>query len=124
MFDIGFGELLLIAVIALLVLGPERLPGAVRSATLWLARMKRAFNEIKTEFEREIGADEIRRDLHNESIMKQLGDEGREIGRDLDEVRKGLKDLQYDVNRGAEQETTAETPAGRDDGKDPPRQSS
>ena len=123
MFDIGFGELLLVAVIALLVLGPERLPGAVRSATLWLARMKRAFNEIKTEFEREIGADEIRRDLHNDSIMRQLGDEGREIGRDLDEVRRGLKDLQYDVNSGAADDTAAPSPADRDDGQDSTRQS-
>ena len=61
MFDIGFTELLLVGLVALVVLGPERLPGAVRTAGLWVGRLKRSFNNIKAEVEREIGADEIRR---------------------------------------------------------------
>ncbi|AYC34635.1 Sec-independent protein translocase subunit TatB [Pseudomonas cavernae] len=69
MFGISFGELLLVGLIALLVLGPERLPGAARTAGLWIGRLKRSFNAIKQEVEREIGADEIRRQLHNENIM-------------------------------------------------------
>jgi len=69
MFDIGFSELLLVGLVALLVLGPERLPGAVRTAGLWAGRLKRSFLAIKQEVEREIGADEIRRQLHNEQIM-------------------------------------------------------
>ncbi len=72
MFDIGFTELLLIAVVGLVVLGPERLPRAVRTASLWIGRLRRQFNEIRTEVEREIGADEIRAQLHNESIMREL----------------------------------------------------
>ena len=59
MFDIGFTELLLIGLVALFVLGPERLPGAVRTAGLWIGRAKRSFANIKSEVEREIGADEI-----------------------------------------------------------------
>jgi sec-independent protein translocase protein TatB len=70
MFDIGFTELLLVALVALVVLGPERLPGAVRTAGLWIGRIKRSFNSIKAEVEREIGADEIRRQLHNEHILE------------------------------------------------------
>ncbi len=69
MFDIGFTELLLIGVVALIVLGPDRLPGAVRTAGLWIGRIKRSFSAIKAEVEREIGADEIRRQLHNEQIL-------------------------------------------------------
>ncbi|MFQ7898598.1 Sec-independent protein translocase protein TatB [Stutzerimonas degradans] len=69
MFDIGFTELLLVGLVALVVLGPERLPGAVRTAGLWVGRLKRSFNNIKAEVEREIGADEIRRQLHNERIL-------------------------------------------------------
>lgn len=72
MFDIGFSELLLIAVIGLLVLGPERLPTAVRTASLWIGRIRRQFHEIRTEVEREIGADEIRAQLRNEAIMDEL----------------------------------------------------
>lgn len=70
MFDVGFSELLLVGLIALLVLGPERLPVAARMAGLWIGRLKRSFNNIKSEVEREIGADEIRRQLHNERILE------------------------------------------------------
>lgn len=70
MFDIGFTELLLVGLVALLVLGPERLPVAARMAGLWIGRIKRSFNSIKAEVEREIGADEIRRQLHNERILE------------------------------------------------------
>ncbi|MBG6535435.1 Sec-independent protein translocase subunit TatB [Pseudomonas aeruginosa] len=69
MFGISFSELLLVGLGALLVLGPERLPGAARTAGLWIGRLKRSFNTIKQEVEREIGADEIRRQLHNEHIL-------------------------------------------------------
>lgn len=69
MFGISFSELLLVGLVALLVLGPERLPGAARTAGLWVGRLKRSFNAIKQEVEREIGADEIRRQLHNEHIL-------------------------------------------------------
>lgn len=69
MFGISFSELLLVGLVALLVLGPERLPGAARTAGLWIGRLKRSFNTIKQEVEREIGADEIRRQLHNEHII-------------------------------------------------------
>lgn len=71
MFDIGFSELILIGVVALLVLGPDRLPGAARVAGLWLGRIKRSFNSIKEDVERELGADEIRRELHNEGILEK-----------------------------------------------------
>lgn len=71
MFDVGFTELLLVALVALLVLGPERLPGAARTAGLWIGRLKRSFAAIKTEVEREIGADQIRLQLLNEQILER-----------------------------------------------------
>ncbi len=70
MFDIGFTELLLCGLVALVVLGPERLPVAARMAGLWIGRLKQSFSSIKSEVEREIGADEIRRQLHNERILE------------------------------------------------------
>lgn len=72
MFEIGFSELLLVAVIGLLVLGPERLPSAVRTTSLWIGRLRRQFNEIRADIEREVGADEIRAQLRNEQIMEEL----------------------------------------------------
>lgn len=72
MFDIGFPELLLIAIIGLLVIGPERLPEALRTLGLWIGRMRRSFINVKTEIEKEIGMDEIRRQLHNEAVMEEM----------------------------------------------------
>jgi sec-independent protein translocase protein TatB len=74
MFGISFSELLLVGLVALLVLGPERLPGAARTAGLGIGRLKRSFNAIKQEVERELGADEIRRQLHNEHILQMERD--------------------------------------------------
>jgi len=79
MFDIGFSELALVCVIALLVLGPERMPQALRTLGLWFGRMRRTFLTMKAEVEREIGMDEIRRQLHNEAVM----DEMKRLERDL-----------------------------------------
>ncbi len=87
MFDIGFPELLLVSVITLLVLGPERLPEALRSLGLWLGRARRSFTRVKTEIEREIGMDEVRRQLHNEAIMEQM----KEIQQDVDAFSQDIR---------------------------------
>ncbi|MBD8098293.1 Sec-independent protein translocase subunit TatB [Pseudomonas fluorescens] len=90
MFGISFSELLLVGLVALLVLGPERLPGAARTAGLWIGRLKRSFNAIKQEVEREIGADEIRRQLHNEHILS-LEQETRKILSPVQEPTKPVE---------------------------------
>ena len=90
MFGISFSELLLVGLVALLVLGPERLPGAARTAGLWIGRLKRSFNAIKQEVEREIGADEIRRQLHNEHILS-LEQETRKILSPVQEPAKPVE---------------------------------
>ena len=72
MFDIGFPELALASIVALLVLGPERLPAALRTLGLWLGRLRRSYHNVKTEIEREIGMDDVRRQLHNEQIMSEV----------------------------------------------------
>jgi sec-independent protein translocase protein TatB len=72
MFDIGFSELLVIAVITLIVMGPERLPETVRSISLWFGRMKQMISSARQELENEVGMDEIRRQLQNEKIMRDL----------------------------------------------------
>ena len=77
MFDIGFSELLLIALVTLLVIGPERLPQAVRSISLWLGRLKQMLLSARRDLEQEVGMDEIRQQLHNEQIMREL-DESRD----------------------------------------------
>jgi sec-independent protein translocase protein TatB len=71
-FDIGFLELLIIAIVGLVVIGPERLPETVRAVSLWVGRLKRSLRETLTEIERQVGADDIRRQLHNENVMRSL----------------------------------------------------
>lgn len=63
MFDIGFGEIFLIAIVALLVLGPERLPKAARFTGLWVRRARAQWYSVKAEFENELADDELRRSL-------------------------------------------------------------
>jgi sec-independent protein translocase protein TatB len=71
-FDIGFTELLVCLIVALVVIGPEQLPGAVRAAGLWIGRLKRSLRDTRNEIERQIGADDIRRQLHNEEVMQNI----------------------------------------------------
>ena len=75
MFDIGFVELLVIAVVGLLVIGPQRLPETIRTLALWVGRLRRTVSRAYREIEKEVGMDEIRRQLHNEEIMRQLNSE-------------------------------------------------
>ncbi|MEM1228969.1 MAG: Sec-independent protein translocase protein TatB, partial [Pseudomonadota bacterium] len=72
MFDIGFPELFLVALVMLVVLGPERLPETLRTAGLWLGRLRRSFASVKAEIEKEVGMDDIKRQLHNEAIMDEM----------------------------------------------------
>ncbi len=83
MFDVGFSELVLTALVALMVFGPERLPHAARTAGLWIGRLKRVLADTRREVERELGADDIRRQLHNEAIMKSLQEPQQAIERVL-----------------------------------------
>lgn len=81
MFDIGFSELLIIAVVALVVLGPERLPKAARYAGLWVRKARAQWYSVKAEFEREMAADELKRSVGNPArdIREELESVGKEV---------------------------------------------
>ncbi|MCK9503612.1 MAG: Sec-independent protein translocase protein TatB [Porticoccaceae bacterium] len=78
MFDIGFTELLVVAVVALVVIGPERLPETIRSVALWLGRLRRMASQVYREMEKEVGMNDIRQQLHNEEVMRSLGEGGKQ----------------------------------------------
>ncbi len=94
MFDVSFSELLLILVVGLLVFGPEKLPEVVRTAGLWIAKIKRSYLQVRSEIEREMGVDEMKRDLHNNAIMQNL----RDVHGDLRRTQEELQRLPYDVS--------------------------
>ena len=88
MFDIGFSELVVIALVALVVLGPERLPKAARLAGLWLRRARAQWVSMKNELEQELAREELARSLR----------EGRQA---LDEVQAQLHAASHDAGREA-----------------------
>jgi len=96
--DIGLQEILLISVIALIVLGPERLPVAVKTIAIWVNRFRRSFNEMRSAIEQEINADEIRRHIHNDNVMHELG-----------ETRKALTDLEQQLQQDIQSPPAEET---------------
>ncbi len=69
MFDVGFFELLLVAVVALLVFGPERLPHVIKSVASWVAKAKFFTNNLKEEFEREANLSEMRAELEAQRLQ-------------------------------------------------------
>tara|TARA_R110001592_G_scaffold112297_4_gene310397 strand:+ start:31842 stop:32231 length:390 start_codon:yes stop_codon:yes gene_type:complete len=129
MFDIGFAELLVIAVLGLLILGPERLPGAIRTSSLWLGRLRRSFNDIRAEIEKEVGADEIRRQLHNESVLASLKETKNSISNDINQAGQQVSEITNTIHSehsigtpAAEPEhntRAAESPAANDQDNKP-----
>ena len=81
MFEIGFSEIALIAVVALLVLGPERLPGVARTVGALVRRARASWQNVKGEIERELAAEDIKRNL--------------------DEARRAAADIRGDVHAAA-----------------------
>jgi sec-independent protein translocase protein TatB len=69
MFDIGFWELFLILILALLVVGPERLPKAARTAGYWLGKARRYVEGVKEEVASEFDVNELKRMVHNQEVQ-------------------------------------------------------
>ena len=79
MFDIGFSEILIVATLTLIIMGPKRLPETVKTITLWLGRIRNFINSTKVDIENEVGIDEIKKQLHNEKIMNEIEKSKREL---------------------------------------------
>ncbi len=98
MTGIGFFEILLIGVVGLLILGPDKLPGALRTMALWIGRFRRSFDDIKRDIEKEIGADEIRRQLRNEAIMEKFQDGKKQITDTVNSAKKQTDSLKQNLD--------------------------
>ena len=89
MFDFSFGEMLVVALVALVVLGPERLPKAARFAGLWVRKARAHWYSVKSELESELASEELKRSLHDgkqamQETERQLHDLGTGIQRDIE----------------------------------------
>ena len=96
MFDIGFSELLVIAVVALIVLGPERLPKAARFAGLWVRRARAQWYSVRDELERELAADELKRGV--DAARQSLHDVEQSIRAEGETARQALEDAREDID--------------------------
>ncbi|WP_191602078.1 Sec-independent protein translocase protein TatB [Marinomonas algicola] len=73
MFDIGFSELLIVFIVGLLILGPERLPHAARSAGLWIRKIKRSIGTVQREINEQLDKEELQQKIQetNNRIMAE-----------------------------------------------------
>ena len=93
MFDMGFTELMLIGIVALIVIGPERLPGVARTAGKYVGRLKRFMTSVKADVEQELRADELRQILlDQQKELDTLKDTITEAGRSI-EKESGLDEI-------------------------------
>lgn len=97
MFDIGFAELIVIAVVGLLVIGPERLPGTIRTASMWLNRIKRGFNDIKQE---------VQQELHNDSVMQELRKTGEQLKNQTESISQDIRNTTESPHEPAPDDNT------------------
>ncbi|MBB3762711.1 Sec-independent protein translocase protein TatB [Xanthomonas arboricola] len=105
MFDIGVGELTLIAIVALVVLGPERLPKAARFAGLWVRRARMQWDSVKQELERELEAEELKRSLQDvQASLREAEDQLRTKQQHLEQGARALHD---EVGRDIDIRSTA-----------------
>lgn len=109
MFDIGFSEMVVIAIVALVVLGPERLPKVARTAGHLLGRLQRYVSDVKADINREIQLDELKK------LQAQIEESARQIrttvGNEVASAEQAVRETVQVVRGEPRQPPTNETPA-------------
>ena len=126
MFDIGFSEIVVIAVVALIVLGPERLPKAARTMGHLFGRLQRYVNDVKADINREMELEELKK-LQQE-VKTAAQDLQQSVSSAASSVESGVRDVEAQLNAGASEAPAptppplAEPPAEAAPGTEPARQ--
>lgn len=90
MFDVGFWELIMIGLVSLLVIGPERLPKAARIAGFWVGKLRNTVASVKAEIKEELQAEELRQVLKEQAALEDLH-------KTLDETKNAVRSIRSDV---------------------------
>jgi len=126
MFDIGFSEIVVIAVVALIVLGPERLPKAARTMGHLFGRLQRYVNDVKSDINREMELEELKK-LQQE-VKSAARDIEQSVSTAVSSVESGARDVEAQLNAGASEAPAppapplAEPPAEPSPNTEPARQ--
>ena len=119
MFDIGFWELSVIALVALIVIGPDKLPAVARNVGKWVGRIRRFVNQIKSDIDREIQQDGIRKALEEESgfgdIKQALDNERFGFEEEKEYLVNAISDDDNDTNNKTVSTSTEEQSTESDD---------
>jgi len=110
MFDIGFSEIIFIMVIALLVVGPERLPRLARTAGLWVGKMRGLITSVKADIEHELATEELRKQMEIRASLPELEELIDEVtGEPLSAVERTVSKPAAAIEAEAEADSTQES---------------
>ena len=93
MFDVGFWELSIIAVVALIVIGPERLPKVARTAGHWIGRGRRFVANVKADIDKEIKAEELKQ------ILEQQAQKANPLHEIIEETQNDMQSIKRDTQK-------------------------
>jgi len=115
MFDMGFTEMMLIGIVALIVIGPERLPGVARTAGKYFGRLKRFMTSVKADVEQELRADELRQILADQqreldTIKDSMNVAGKAFEKEVKAVSDGGESLVQDLDATAASDEPGSAP--------------
>lgn len=109
MFDAGFFELVLIGVIALLVIGPERLPSIAQKAGKWLGRGRRMVNSVRDDIDKELKAEQLKSILDNQKDSNPLHEIIEDTQRTIGDIKKDTETAMTDAEKSFNETTSDKT---------------
>src|SRR3954471_19629965 len=109
MFDFGFSEIMVIAVVALIVIGPEKLPKTARTLGLLFGRLQRYVNDVKADINREIELDELRK--LQQDMKSAASDIQSSMTSAVQQVETSVRAVENDLNAAAADAPKPATPA-------------
>lgn len=101
MFDIGFAELVLIFIVGLLVLGPERLPHAIKKVVQWIRTIRGMASSVQSELERELKLNELKENIKKAEALK-LSDVSPELAESINELKSSVQAMQQQIDDTAQ----------------------
>ena len=98
MFEVGFSELVMVVLVALIVIGPKRLPTAARIAGLWIGKLQSTIANVKIEIKQQLHAEEMRQIMQQQSIVEDVQQLVAETQQVVNDIKTSSESLSKDLN--------------------------